>query len=460
LARRAEVKPVSSSESSLTPSSLIHTSRIPNRWIQLVAGIIAMMAIANLQYAWTLFTKPIQAHLHVSLVAVQWTFTLFVLLETWLVPFEGYLVDLIGPRFMLGLGSILVGLGWIGSGRAETIHSLYFWYGVGGVGAGVVYGGAIGNALKWFPDHRGLCVGLTAGAFGIGTATTIAPIADMLKVSGYQYTFIFWGFVQGIVVLACSLFLAKPPVGWTPPNWKEKEAKIKAKINTSSVEMTPLQMLRQPSFYLIYVMMVMLAFGGLVVTAQLNPMASSYHVDKVVIIWGMTALVLAITVDRLLNGLTRPFWGWVSDHIGRENAIFVSFILEAIAVFALLQLIGHPVWFVALSGLCFFAWGNIFSLFPSITGDLYGNKWATTNYGIVYTAKGAAAAFAGPGAAWLFAKTGSWNKVFWAMIVCDLIAAFMALLWLKPLAARAVGNSNKVLQPVDINAPAKARGVA
>jgi len=419
-----------------------------------------MMAIANLQYAWTLFTKPIQAHLHVSLVAVQWTFTLFVLLETWLVPFEGYLVDLIGPRFMLGLGSILVGLGWIGSGHAETIHSLYFWYGIGGVGAGVVYGGAIGNALKWFPDHRGLCVGLTAGAFGIGTATTIAPIAAMLNVSGYQYTFIFWGFVQGIVVLACSLFLAKPPVGWTPPNWKEKEAKIRAKINTSSVDMTPLEMLRQPSFYIIYVMMVMLAFGGLVVTAQLNPMASSYHVDKVVIIWGMTALVLAITVDRLLNGLTRPFWGWVSDHIGRENAIFISFILEAIAVFALLQLIGHPLWFVALSGLCFFAWGNIFSLFPSITGDLYGNKWATTNYGIVYTAKGAAAALAGPGAAWLFAKTGSWNKVFWAMIVCDLIAAFMALLWLKPLAARAVGNSNKELQPVNINAPAKARGVA
>ena len=445
---------------SLTPGALIHPSRIPNRWIQLVAGIVAMMAIANLQYAWTLFTKPIQAHLHVSLVAVQWTFTLFVLLETWLVPFEGALVDLIGPRLMLGLGSIMVGLGWIGSGRAETIHSLYFWYGVGGIGAGVVYGGAIGNALKWFPDHRGLCVGMTAGAFGIGTATTIAPIADMLKVSGYQHTFIFWGLVQGVVVLACALFMAKPPVGWTPPNWKEKEAKIKAKINTSAVDMTPLEMLRQPSFYIIYVMMTMLAFGGLVVTAQLNPMASSYHVDNVVIAFGMTALVMAITVDRLLNGLTRPFWGWVSDHIGRENAIFVSFILEALAVFALLQLISHPVWFVALSGLCFFAWGNIFSLFPSITGDLYGNKWATTNYGIVYTAKGAAAAFAGPGAAWLFAKTGSWSKVFWAMIVCDLIAAFMALLWLKPLAARSVRRSNEELSSVKLDSPVKAQGVA
>jgi MFS transporter, OFA family, oxalate/formate antiporter len=446
--------------STVSPASLIHPSRIPNRWIQLSAGIVAMMAIANLQYAWTIFTKPIQAHLHVTLVAVQWTFTLFVALETWLVPFEGFLVDVIGPRLMLGAGAIMIGLGWVGSGRAETIDGLYFWYGVGGVGAGVVYGGAIGNALKWFPDHRGLCVGLTAGAFGIGTATTIAPIAAMMKVSGYQHTFVVWGMIQGVVVLIASLFLARPPVGWTPPNWKEKEVKIRAKVNTSSVNMTPLQMLRQPSFYIIYVMMTMLAFGGLVVTAQLNPMASSYHVDNVVVAFGMTALVLAITVDRVLNGLTRPFWGWVSDHLGRENAIFVSFILEALSVFALLQLINRPVWFVALSGLCFFAWGNIFSLFPAITGDLYGNKWATTNYGIVYTAKGVAAGFAGPGAAWLFAKTGSWTKVFWAMIVCDLVAAFMALLWLKPLAHRTVQESESGLRVPDLPKAEGARSAA
>src|SRR5271165_353310 len=428
-----------------SPHTLIHPSRIPNRWIQLIAGIVAMMAIANLQYAWTLFNKPIQAHLHVSLVAVQWTFTLFIALETWLVPFEGYLVDRIGPRLMLGIGSIFVALGWVGSGRVETISGLYFWYALGGIGAGIVYGGTIGNALKWFPDHRGLCVGLTAGAYGIGTASTIAPVASMLKTYGYQHTFIVWGLIQGAVVLVAALFLARPPLGWTPPNWEQKKIRIKAKVNTSSVDLTPWEMLHQASFYVIYLMMTMLAFGGLVVTAQLNPMASSYHVDKIVVAFGMTALVLAITVDRLLNGFTRPFWGWVSDHIGRENAIFIAFILEALAVYALLQLIGHPVWFVVLSGLCFFAWGNIFSLFPSITGDLYGNKWATTNYGVVYTAKGVAAAFAGPGAAWMFAKTGSWTKVFWAMIVCDLVAAFMALLWLKPLAARVVKDSESAL---------------
>jgi OFA family oxalate/formate antiporter-like MFS transporter len=440
---------------------LIHPSRIINRWGQLVAGIIAMMAIANLQYAWTLFTKPMQAHLHVSLAAIQGIFSAFILVETWLVPFEGALVDRIGPRLMLGIGGILIGLSWLFSGRAESLAGLYFWYcAVGGIGAGIVYGGTIGNALKWFPDHRGLCVGLTAGAYGIGTALTVAPIDKMIKASGYQHTLQVWGLIQGVVVIVMALLLAKPPAGWVPAGWKEKEAKVKERVRSSATDMTPLQMLMQPSFYIIYLMMTMLSFGGLVVTAQLNPMAASYHVDKVVVAFGMTALVMAITVDRYLNGLTRPFWGWVSDHIGRENTMFIAFTLEAIAVFALLQLINRPVWFIALSGLCFFAWGEIFSLFPSITGDLFGKGWATTNYGIVYTAKGAGAFFAGFGAAWLFEKTGSWTKVFWIMIACDLVAAFMALLWLKPYAARTVKESETVAGITVSAEPLKVRGVA
>ena len=421
-------------------AQLIHPSRIPNRWVQLVAGIVAMMAIANLQYAWTLFTTPLKDHLHVTLTAIQWTFALFIALETWLVPFEGYLVDRIGPRFMLGLGGILVGLGWIMTGRAETLTALYVWYAIGGLGAGVVYGGTIGNALKWFPDHRGLCVGLTAGAYGIGTAVSVAPIAKMIKTAGYQQTLITFGIIQGVVVLAAALFMAKPPAGWTPPNWKEKEAKIKAKVRSSVSELTPTQMVRTGSFWVIYFMMTFVAFGGLVVTAQLNPMAKSYHVDKIVVWGGMTALVMAIEIDRLLNGVTRPFWGWVSDHIGRENTMFIAFMCEAAAVFALLRLIHRPLWFILLSGLCFFAWGEIFSLFPAITGDLFGKKWATTNYGVVYTSKGLASLFAGPGAAWLFTKTGSWERVFWAMICCDIVAALLALFWLKPVAARTIAQ--------------------
>ncbi|MGB9444032.1 MAG: oxalate/formate MFS antiporter [Candidatus Acidiferrum sp.] len=435
---------------------LIHPSRIVNRWAQLVAGIFAMMAIANLQYAWTLFTKPIQSHMHVTLTQVQWTIALFIALETWLVPVEGYLVDRIGPRIMLGIGSLFVGLGWIGSGMSNSMSGLYFWYALSGVGAGIVYGGTIGNALKWFPDRRGLCVGLTAGAYGIGTALTIAPIANMIKASGYQHTFIVWGIVQGFIIMAAALFLAKPPEGWSPPGWKQREVAVRSRVNTSGKDLTPWQMLHQPSFYIVYLMMSMLAVGGIVVTVQLSPMAVSYHVDKIVVAFGMSALVLAIEIDRILNGLTRPFWGWVSDHIGRENAIFISFMLEAAAVFALLQLISRPIWFIVLSGLCFFAWGNIFSLFPSITADLYGRRWATTNYGIVYTAKGLATMIAAPGAAWLFEKTGSWTKVFWAMIICDVIAAFMALLWLKPLAQKSSRGTQDTVPGVNAAQPLKA----
>ncbi len=409
-----------------------------NRWVQLAAGVVAMLAIANLQYAWTLFTKPLSASLHASLPAIQVAFAAFILAETWLVPFEGYLVDRLGPRVLMAFGSVLVGLGWIMSGRAATVPQLVVWYTLGGVGAGVVYGATIGNAMKWFPDHRGLCVGLTAGAYGVGTALTVAPIARMIKSSGYAQTFMTWGFLQGFVVFVCALFVVKPPQGWVPPGWAEKEAKLLARVHHAHRDLTPMQVVRTGPFWVLYAMLTMLAFGGLVVTAQLVPIATFYGVDKVTMAFGMSAVVLAIEVDRLLNGFTRPFWGWVSDHIGRENTMFVAFSLEALAVYSLLHLIDHPAWFIALSGLCFFAWGEIFSLFPAITGDLFGRKWATTNYGILYTAKGVASIFAGPVAALASAKTGSWVPVFWAMICCDVVAAFMALLWLKPLADRAI----------------------
>ncbi len=441
-----------------TPGALLQGDRVVNRWVQLVAGIVAMMAIANLQYAWTLFTKPLTLSLHATLAAVQVAFAAFVLAETWLVPFEGYLVDRIGPRLMIALGGILVGLGWIGAGRATTVRELILLYALGGVGAGVVYGGTIGNALKWFPDHRGLCVGLTAGAYGVGTALTVAPIASMMKRSGYAHTFVFWGIVQGLVVLCAAAFIVRPPKGWSPPGWKDNEAKVKAHVHTSSLDCTPREMVRTGSFWLIYVMMTMLAFGGLVVTAQLSPIATYYHVDKVVIAFGMSALVLAIEVNRVLNGFTRPFWGWVSDQIGRENTMFIAFMLEAVAVFGLLQLIAKPLWFILLSGLAFFAWGEIFSLFPAITGDLFGKTWATTNYGIVYTAKGVASIFAGPVAALASAKTGSWVPVFWVMIACDVAAAFMALFWLKPLAARTVERAE--VKRLEIEAKNHVRDVA
>jgi len=431
-----------------TLTGAIHPSRIPNRWVQLIAGIVAMAAIANLQYAWTLFVLPIQNHLHVSLTVVQGIFAAFILVETWLVPFEGALVDRIGPRFMLGMGGVLVGLGWMGSGWAESLRALYFWYMVGGIGAGFIYGGTVGNVLKWFPDHRGLCVGLTAGAYGVGTAVSVSPIANMIKTSGYQHTFIVFGLIQGVIVLVSALFLAKPPEGWVPPNWEKKKVEIQAKIHSSNVDMTPVEMVKTGSFWMIYFMMTLVAFGGLVVTAQLKVIATTYKVDKAIMIWGMSATVLAIELNRIVNGVTRPLWGWISDHIGRENAMFAAFLIEGLAIWAWLQTISRPTMFVILSSLVFFAWGEIFSLFPSITGDLFGRKWATTNYGVVYTAKGTAAIFSAPVAAYVMLKTGSWVPVFYVMIACDILAAFLALLWLKPLARRTIAAAEASLNRV------------
>lgn len=423
----------------------IHSSatRAVSRWVQLVAGIVAMMAVANLQYSWTLFTGELTASLHATLPAIQVAFSTFLIAVTWLVPFDGYLIDRFGPRPIMVCAGVLVGIGWVGAGEARTVSELVLVYTIGGIGAGIVYGGTIGNALKWFPDRRGLCVGLTSGAYGLGTAFTVSGIASMIRSSGYSRTFIVWGLAQGIVVVLSALVMENPPDAWMPVGYDPNRERTTAKAVHSGVDMSPWQMMRTGSFWLIYLMMTLMSFGGLMVTAQLSPIAKFYNVDKVIVIFGMTALVLAIQIDRILNGLTRPFWGWVSDHLGRENTMFAAFTLEGAAVFLLLRLASHPVWFISLSGLCFFAWGEIFSLFPSITADLFGAKWATTNFGVVLTGAGVASIFAGPLAAMASVKSGNWTSVFWAMIACDLVSAVLALFWLRPVARRMLLNSNR-----------------
>jgi len=409
------------------------------RWWQLGAGIVAMMAIANLQYAWTLFTVPLTQSLHATLSAVQVAFTLFILTETWLVPFEGYLVDRLGARLIVTAGSVLVGLGWIGSGIAGSLGALYGWYSLGGIGAGAVYGACVGTALKWFPDRRGLAAGATAGAYGLGTALTVLPIQRMIDASGYRAAFIVWGAVQAVVVLVAAQFMTAPAASWTPAG--RERAGGKTRVPQSAVSRTPGEMLRTGRFWLMYLMMALVAFGGLMVTAQLKPIAATYGLDKTVVTLGISALALALMLDRILNGLTRPFWGWVSDHIGRCNAMALAFGLEALAILALLRLVDHPIWFVVLSGATFFAWGEIFSLFPATIGDVFGPAYATTNYGIQYTSKGVAAIFAGWGAAKVLETTGSWMPVFWIAVACDLAAALLALVWLKPLLATAAGDA-------------------
>jgi OFA family oxalate/formate antiporter-like MFS transporter len=408
------------------------------RWRVLIPCMVAMMAIANLQYAWTLFTTDLTKNLHASLDAVQWAFTFFVIAQTTLFPINAYLVDRIGPRIVVTLASLLVGAGWIGAGLAHSLPALYLAYGIGGLGAGAVYGACVGVALKWFPDRRGLCVGLVAGSYGFGTALTNIPIDQMIKSGGYQATFITWGIIQGVVVLVAAQFLRMPRPGWLPAGWEAIKAKVQRKVQQSSRDCAPAEMLKSGSFYLLYLMMTLVTSSGLMMTAQLKPIGVTYGYDKYVLFAGFTILTLTLSLNQVLNGSARPFFGWVSDHLGRYDTMAMVFIIEAVAIVALTLLVNHPVWFVVMSGLMFFAWGDIYSLFPAAIADIFGSKYATTNYGIQYTAKGVGSILGGPGAAWLAVAVNSWLPVFWTAVACNVMAAALALLWLKPRVTRLV----------------------
>jgi OFA family oxalate/formate antiporter-like MFS transporter len=394
----------------------------------LAVGIIGMVAIANLQYGWTLFVGPIDAEHHWGKAAIQVAFTLFVLAETWLVPFEAYFVDHYGPRLIVALGGVFVAIAWILNAFADSLTMLYAAGIVGGIGAGIVYGTASGAALKWFPDRRGLAAGLTAAGFGAGSALTIIPIASQIKTSGYQSAFLTWGVIQGAVVLVCAYLMHQPR--------KDDLVEVQVSPNTQTVQdYTPREMLRSPAFYLLYAMMTMVAMGGLMATAQLGPIAKDFKVGDVsVSMFGLTmaALPFALSLDRILNGVTRPFFGWLSDHIGRENTMFIAFALEGCAILMLITFAHVPTLFVIFSGLTFFGWGEIYSLFPAICGDLFGKQFATTNYGLLYTAKGTAALLV-PVGSLIAGSTGNWYPIFMLAIAFDWIGALLAVFVLKPL---------------------------
>ena len=411
------------------------TASDTTRAAQLIFGIICMVMIANLQYGWTLFVNPIDQQYHWGRAAIQFAFTLFVLTETWLVPIEGYLIDRFGPRLMISASGALVAIAWVINSMADSLFLLYLGAAVGGVGAGVIYGGSVGNALKWFPDRRGLAAGLTAAGFGAGSALTVIPIANMIQSSGYQSAFLWFGLGQGLVVLIVALMLRAPEPGEVP-------APAAAAAQQSRHDYTPAQVLKTPVFWIMYAMFVMVGAGGLMAVAQLGPIAADFGVAKTpVSLIGLTlpALTFALTIDRVLNGICRPFFGWVSDHIGRENTMFGAFLLEGIGIYALLLFAGNPVFFVILSGLVFFAWGEIYSLFPATCTDIYGRKFATTNYGMLYTAKGTAALLV-PLANVLTTATGSWHAVFNVAAVLNIVAAFMALFVLKPIRLRLIAQ--------------------
>lgn len=400
------------------------------RWIQLILGIVAMAMIANLQYGWTLFVDPIAAKHGWSRAAIQVAFTIFVLTETWLVPIEGWFVDKFGPRPVVMFGGILCGLGWFINSFADSLPMLYFAAVVSGIGAGAVYGTCVGNALKWFPDRRGLAAGLTAAGFGAGSAVTIIPISAMIATRGYQDAFLYFGIGQGIIVVLVSLFLSRAP--------EHKKGEMAANVQQTKRDYKPSEVLREPVFWVMYAMFVMVAAGGLMATAQLGSIARDFKVfDVQVSMMGLTlpALTFALAIDRVLNGLTRPFFGWVSDQIGREPTMFIAFSIEAVGILALFHYGHNPFAFVILTGIVFFAWGEIYSLFPSTCADTFGSKHATANAGLLYTAKGTASLLV-PLSAVLATATGGWYAVFIVASALNASAALMAWFVLKPMRAK------------------------
>jgi len=397
------------------------------RWFQLVLGLVAMMSISSPQYVWTLFTKPLQTSLGASLPAIQITFSLLIVLQTFFSPLQGYLIDKFGPRFLIALGCVMSGAGWVATAYISTLSGLYLTYGLlCGLGTGIVYVGIVGLMVRWFPDRRGFATGMVAAGYGFGAILTTFPIDTMIKASGYQHTLVVFGLVLAVVGALAALAMRMPASTDVLPA---------PAVMTGSKDVKPGAMIRTPVFWLMFAMMTMMSTGGLMIISQFAAFSRAFGVADVVVL-GMAALPLALSIDRITNGLTRPFFGWVSDRIGRENTMAIAFLMEAVAVTAMLLCRNDALLFALLSGVVFFGWGEIFSLFPSTLTDTFGTKHATTNYGVLYMAQGIGSVLGGPLAALLHDVTGTWMPVFIIIITMDTLTGLLAFFALKPLRKR------------------------
>jgi MFS transporter, OFA family, oxalate/formate antiporter len=423
-----------------TNSTLPGPSVLANPWTQLVLGVLCMACVANMQYGWTLFVNPIDAKYHWGRPAIQVAFTTFVLLETWLIPVEGYLVDRFGPRWVVMGGSVLVALAWVINSSAASLPVLYFAAAIGGVGTGCVYGTCVGNALKWFPGRRGLAAGITASGFGAGAAITIGPISKMINASGYEAAFFTFGLIQGAIVFILSWGLLVAP---------RSLAVAKTKVAQTAYGYTPTEVLRSPCFWVMYLMFVLIAAGGLTMAASMAPIAKDFHIEKTPVgLFGfvLPALVFALALNRIFDGVGRPFFGFVSDHIGREYTMVIAFLIGAGALFILNQAGTNPVVFVLVSAVYFGVYGEIFSLFPATQGDTFGARYAAANNGMLYTAKGAGSLLVPIATA--IAKAEGWSTVFDIFVVFNVIAAVLAVVVLKPMRQRHFAQT-RATEPAD-----------
>ncbi|RZT39237.1 oxalate/formate MFS antiporter [Cupriavidus agavae] len=422
------------STGTLRPNKEISES---TRWKQLLVGVVCMIATANIQYAWTLFVPEIQDEFGWSRANIQIAFTIFVLVQTWLAPIEGYFIDKFGPRLMVAFGALFIGAAWVINSQATTLMGFYFGACVGGLGVGSIYATCINNAIKWFPDRRGLAVGLTAGGYGAGSAATILPIAAMIESQGFQHTFLFFGLLQGSLAFVAAWFLRAPQ--------HSGEVKASTKIYQSTRDFTLKEALSTKLFWLMMVMFVLVVTGGMMAVAQLGVIAKDLGVKDFKVdlhFFVMAALPLALMLDRVMNGISRPLFGWISDHIGREKTMVIAFTLEGIGIIALGYFGSNPYAFLLLSGLVFLAWGEVYSLFSALAGDAFGTKHIGKIYGVLYTAKGIGALFV-PIGNLLMEATGTWSTVLYTVATMDLIAAFLAFTVLRPVFAGHVAESKR-----------------
>ncbi len=400
-----------------------------------------MIVISSPQYVWALFTQPMMATFGTSLTSIQITFSILIVVQTFLSPAQGLLVDKFGPRLLLSIGALFTGLSWILAAKATTVTALYLTYGLlGGIGTGIIYIGVVGHMVQWFPDKRGLATGLVAAGYGVGAILTTFPIAAMMRASGYQRVLLQFGVIFAVVGFLAAQGLRRPHPDWRAPG----SGRIGAGslLRESTRNFNPAQMLRTPIFWLMFVMMTMMSTSGLMVTSQIGAFTRDFGLADL-LVFGLPLLPLALSIDRVMNGVTRPFFGWVSDHIGRENTMVIAFTLEGVAMTLWLLNRANPVAFVLLSGLVLFAWGEIFSLFPATLTDTYGPKHATSNYGFLYIAQGMGSVLGGPLAAMLHQATGSWIPVFDVIIAMNFATAILAQIALKPMRRRWIETANQ-----------------
>src|SRR3954447_19548032 len=238
-----------------------------NRWFRLIAAVISMAMIGNLQYAWTMCVQPLMSATHWKLSEIQWGFTVFIAVMTWTMPLSGWLIDRMGPRAFMTMAAVLCGGGWASLGFAHSLPSFYALYAVAGLGNAFVYCCSTALGLKWFPDKRGVASGLIAAGYGSGAAIFNPVFGYLIQSSGYQRTFLVTGAVLGIFILIAGQFLKYPPMGFIPAPPPDPQKKIRRQAE----QFNSIEMLRPPQFYVLYVMMLGVGIGGLMATAQVAP---------------------------------------------------------------------------------------------------------------------------------------------------------------------------------------------